>query len=96
MSAPVDDFVKGRSLSRAEARLTDERLDLLDRRLVDKSRAGVHILFEKRPSKIIGSPMERDLPGFFALGEPRGLYVLEVVEIETRRGQVRKGSSHDP
>src|SRR6266581_2913975 len=80
-------FVAGGALDGGEARLTDQRDDLVYGRLVDVVRGGVDVLLEERAPEVVRPPVERDLSRPLALGEPRGLHVRKIVEVETGGGE---------
>src|SRR5436189_153190 len=64
--------------------LADQGRDLLDGDRVDVVGRLVDVLLEERAAPVVGAEVERDLARRLALGEPRGLDVRDVVEVETR------------
>src|SRR3990172_12380909 len=80
----LEDLVGGRALGGAEAGFPNEDLDLVRRGLIHEARRRVHVLLEERPPEVVRAPMKSDLTGLFALGEPRSLDMVEVVEVEPR------------
>src|SRR5439155_1762279 len=79
-----EDLVGRGPLGGREPGLADQGRDLLDGDRVDVVGRLVNVLLEERAPPIVGAEVECDLPRLFALGEPRGLDVEEVVEVEAR------------
>src|SRR5439155_10888724 len=79
-----NDLVGRRALDGREARLANQRHDLLDGDGVDVVGRPVDVLLEERAPPVVSSEVERDLAGALALREPRRLDVRAVVEVEAR------------
>jgi len=85
-----ENLVLGRPLGGREAGLADQRHDLVHGDRVDVRGGLVDVLLEQRAAPVVGAEVQRDLARRLALGEPRGLHVREVVEVERAAARTRR------
>src|SRR5512147_1656007 len=62
----------------------DETYALIPVGLVDEICRSMDVLLQERPPEVICPEMKRDLPGLFPFGEPRRLYVRDVIQVDSR------------
>src|SRR5262245_15058456 len=89
------DLVRAGALDGGEPGFADEGRDVLDGDRVHVVRGLVHVLLEERAVPVVGSKVERFLPGALALREPRRLNVRKIVEVEPggrEHPQIRVGA----
>ena len=91
-------LVEGGALGGDKPRLQDEGLDLFNSGAVVEPRLLHHVLVKEGSAKVVAAEVERHLPRLLALGEPGGLDMLNIVQIEARQGyhaQIAVGSRLD-
>src|SRR5215831_15870288 len=83
----AQDAVVRVALSGGEASFAEQLARLVDGRLHDVPGGLVDILLEQGAAEVIGTEEQTHLSGSLALGEPGGLNVIHVVEVEPRGGE---------
>ena len=79
---PGNYIVHSGALGRDEARLTDEGLDLVNGGAIVEARLLHHVFVEEGAAEVVSTEVQGYLARLLTFGEPGGLYVLNVVQIE--------------
>src|SRR5467141_2451971 len=83
----LENLIERRSLRRNETGLANQVDDFLGICFVHEVCSSVNIFLEQRAPEVVRAEVEGNLSRLLALGEPRSLNVVEVIEVDPRYRQ---------